>query len=332
MNIAVVGAGSWGTTLADLLARRYHAVRIWALEPEVVESINADHVNREFLPDAPLAPELTAHTSIEETVQGSEIVVSAAPSHAVRTVSREVASGLGADEPVVVSASKGLELDTLKLMSQVLEETMPGLPIVALTGPSFARDVYRHQPTAIVAASDNIVAAELTQHAFATPYFRVYTGHDPVGAQLGGAFKNVIAIAAGIVEGLGLGDNARAAVITRGLAELTRLGLAMACDPMTLSGLAGMGDLILTATGRQSRNHTVGRELASGKSLDEILASRRTVAEGIQTARAALALGERLGVELPIAQEVASVLFEGKSPGNAVSDLMVRELKPERWK
>ncbi|MFQ5704400.1 MAG: NAD(P)H-dependent glycerol-3-phosphate dehydrogenase [Gemmatimonadales bacterium] len=331
MKIAVVGAGSWGTTLADLLARRGHDVMIWAREPEVVQSINESHVNQIFLSDAPLAENLSAGSLVADVVAGREVIVSAAPSHAVRDVSSQIASCLANDRPVVVSVSKGLESDTLKPMSEVLGETLPGVPVVALSGPSFAHEVYDRCPTAIVAASDDIVAAEMTQRVFSTEYFRVYTSADPYGVQLGGALKNVNAIAAGILDGLELGHNASAALITRGLAEMTRLGQALGCDPMTFSGLAGMGDLILTATGAQSRNRSLGAELATGRPLDEILAQRRTVAEGVHTARAAVALGEKAGVELPIAAQVCAVLFDGKPPRIAVSDLMERELKPERW-
>ena len=331
MRVGVVGAGSWGTTLADLLARSGHEVMIWAREPEVVESINKRRVNDLFLPDAQLAEGLSAESRLAEVVQGRELIVSATPSHAVREISSQVCAALSGPAPVVVSVSKGLEADTLKPMSDVLCETLPGAAIVALSGPSFAREVFDRCPTAVVAASDNIVAAETTQQVFSTGYFRVYTSADPYGVQLGGALKNVHAIAAGILEGLELGHNASAALITRGLAEMSRLGQALGCDPMTFAGLAGMGDLILTATGSQSRNRSLGVELAAGRTLEEVLSERRTVAEGVRTAKAAVSLGERTGVELPIAAEVYAVLFEGKSPRIAVADLMERELKPERW-
>jgi glycerol-3-phosphate dehydrogenase (NAD(P)+) len=333
MQIAVIGAGSWGTTLADLLARNGHEVRIWAYEPEVVETINRDHVNQMFLADSRIAESVLAVPHLAEAVRGAELVVSAAPSHAVRDVSQTIAGALDGDlPPTVVSVSKGLETDSLKIMTEVLGETLPGPSLVALSGPSFAQEVFARQPTAVVAASDSPAAAVTAQRAFSAAHFRVYTSEDLVGVQLGGALKNVIAIAAGLLHGLRLGHNALAALITRGLAEMSRLGETLGAKPLTFSGLAGMGDLILTATGALSRNRALGIELAEGRTLTEILAGRRTVAEGIKTARAAVALEQRSGVELPIASEVANILFEGKNPEHAVRDLMERELKAEHWR
>ncbi len=331
MKAVVIGAGSWGTTLANLLTHTGHEVRIWAREPEVVESINQGHVNELFLPGRPLHASLVAHRDIPAAVRGAELVVSATPSHAVRWVSREVAAAL-AGRPVVVSVSKGLEADTLDTMSAVLEETLPDLSVVALSGPTFAQEVYDRQPTAVVAASGDLTAAERVQQAFSTSTFRVYTGSDVVGVELGGALKNVIALAAGILDGMGLGHNPRAALITRGLAEMTRVGKARGADPATFAGLAGMGDLILTATGALSRNRSLGVEIGKGRRYADVLAERRSVAEGVHTARAAVELGRRAGVELPIASEVSQILFEGKSPGRAIADLMERELKAEQWR
>jgi len=331
VKIAVVGAGSWGTTLADLLARRGNSVRIWARELEVVESINRERVNSLFLPGAPLNENLLACEEIADAVADAEIVVSATPSHAVREISGRVFAALAGAKPLVVSVSKGLEADTLKPMTEVMAETLPGCRTVALSGPSFAAEVYQGHPTAIVAAGQDVTAAELTQQVLATSYFRVYSSSDPLGVQLGGALKNVIAIAAGALEGLGMGHNPSAALITRGLAEMTRLGQALGCNPMTFGGLAGMGDLILTASGPQSRNRSLGEELGKGRKLDDILGERRTVAEGVRTTKAAVLLGEKAGVELPIAQEVGNILFRGKELRQAISDLMERELKPEHW-
>jgi glycerol-3-phosphate dehydrogenase (NAD(P)+) len=314
-----------------MLARQGHGVRIWAREPEVVDSIRLEHLNSLFLPDSPLSPDMRACFEIDEAVTGAELVVSAAPSHAVRKVSGEVYTALGGGSPIVVSVSKGLEESTLKPMTEVMAETLPGLSTVALSGPSFAGEVYRQHPTAVVAAGHDAAAAEVTQRVFSTSYFRVYTSRDPYGVQLGGALKNVIAIAAGALEGLGMGHNPRAALITRGLAEMTRLGQALGCNPVTFGGLAGMGDLILTAAGAQSRNRSLGEELGRGRKLDEILAGRRTVAEGVRTTKAAVTLSGLAGVELPIAQEVGNVLFDGKDLRQAISDLMERELKPEHW-
>jgi glycerol-3-phosphate dehydrogenase (NAD(P)+) len=333
MRIAVIGAGSWGTTLADLLVRNGHDVRLWAQEPEVVASINRTHVNDLFLADSHLAEALVASSDLGAAAAGAELLVSAVPSHAVRNVmARLVSAWNPASLRASVSVSKGLEEGTHETMTDVLRDVIPGAPSVALSGPSFAQEVFARQPTAVVAASAFPEAALLVQQAFSSERFRVYTSDDPLGVQLGGALKNVIAIAAGLLHGLRLGHNTLSALVTRGLAELTRLGQAMGANPMTFAGLAGMGDLILTATGLLSRNRGLGIELAEGRSLDEILASRRTVAEGVRTARVAVELSERTGVELPIAQEVAHILFDGKRPDRAVRDLMERELKPEHWK
>lgn len=332
MRIAVVGAGSWGTTLADLLANQGHDVMIWAREPEVVESLNRDHVNTLFLADSPVSKAVRASNELLEVVDGAEMLVSAAPSHAVRQVSTGMAPALdGKRPPIIVSVSKGLETDTLKTMTEVLAETLPGLPIVALSGPSFAKEVYQRQPTAVVVASRDGNTATAVQRVFWTNYFRVYTSVDVRGVEFGGALKNVIAIAAGVVDGMGLGNNTRAALLTRGLAEMTRMGQAMGASPMTFAGLAGMGDLILTATGALSRNRTLGLELAKGRSVEDILGKRRAVTEGVGTAKAALELGRRTGVELPITEQIEEILWEGKRPEQAIRDLMEREPKPEWW-
>jgi glycerol-3-phosphate dehydrogenase (NAD(P)+) len=328
---AVVGAGGWGTTLANLLCARGDEVVLWAFEPEVADEINRRHRNDVFLPDAPLQPSLRATTDVAAAVAGAEVVISAAPSHVVRGVMEQAAAGVGAGA-VVVSASKGLERGTHKRMTEVLTEVLPeGMAIAALSGPTFAREVYEQQPTAAVAAAAAEATARRAQAAVAAPYLRVYTNEDVVGVELAGALKNVIAIAAGILDGLRLGDNARAALVTRGLAEITRLGVAMGAQPATFAGLAGMGDLMLTATGRLSRNRSLGVEVGQGQTMEQVLARRLSVAEGVSTARAALELASQAGVELPIVQEVAQVLFEGKSPRQAIGDLMERSLKSERW-
>ena len=331
MKVAVVGGGAWGTALADLMARKGDDVVLWAREPEVVTAINRDHVNPVFLPDAALAPALVAEADVGRAVRAAELVVSAAPSFAVRAVMSEAATAFNG-HPLVVSVSKGLE-DDLKTMSTVLGEVLaPEIPVCVLSGPSFAREVYQRQPTAVVAAARDEGVARRAQRAFACGHFRVYSHTDVVGVELGGALKNVIAVAAGILEGLGLGHNPRAALITRGLAEITRLGVQMGADPLTFAGLAGMGDLILTATGGLSRNRSLGVELGQGKSPEQALAGKKSVAEGVTTARTAVALGERHGVELPIARQVADILFKGKSPVQAVTELMERDLKAEQWR
>ncbi len=332
MRIGVVGAGSWGTTLADLLARNGNDVAIWAREEEVVEAISDEHVNPIFLPDCPLSPTLVSKAEIGPVVADRDLVVCAAPSHAVRTLAGEISSGLNGANPPIVSVSKGLEPDTMDTMTQILEEVIPDCSAVTLSGPSFAKEVYQRQPTAVVAAATDMEAAETAQRVFSTGYFRVYTSPDVLGVQLGGALKNVVAIAAGIVDGLGLGHNPRAALITRGLAEMTRVGEALGANPMTFAGLAGMGDLILTATGSVSRNRSLGFALGQGRLLADVLGERRTVAEGVNTALVAVSLGERTGVELPIASEVKQILFEDKKPQRAIQDLMERELKAEHWR
>ena len=336
-RITVVGAGAWGTTLADLLARKDHTVTLWAREPEVVDGVNREHVNAMFLPDAALDPRLVATDDLPAAVRRAEVIVSAAPSHALRAVMQS-AAGCVSGRPLIVSVSKGLEPERLQTLSRVLAEVFERegragpSRIAVLSGPSFAREVYERQPTALVAAAADHDVAREVQQVFSTSTFRVYSHTDVLGVELGGALKNVIAIATGIVEGLGLGYNPRAALITRGLAELTRLGVALGADPLTFAGLAGMGDLVLTATGPLSRNRSLGVELGRGRRLEEIQAERRTVAEGVQTARSATALGVREGVELPIAREVNEILFRGKSPRAAVAELMERELKREQWR
>jgi glycerol-3-phosphate dehydrogenase (NAD(P)+) len=331
VNVAVIGGGAWGTTLADLLARKGAMVRLWVREPEVVASINETHCNDLFLPGAALAPEVRATGDVGEAVRNAEVVVSAAPSHAVKHVMTEAARSL-TGRPLVVSVSKGLEPERLQLLSVVLRDIIGARASIAvLSGPSFAQEVYQQQPTAVVAASQDHDVAKRAQQAFSTNHFRVYSHTDVVGVELGGALKNVIALAAGILEGLGLGNNPRAALITRGLAEIARLGVALGADPITFAGLAGMGDLLLTATGALSRNRTLGVELGRGKSLAEAQGGRASVAEGVITAKSAVALGERHGVELPISRQVADILFHGKSPRQAVAALMERDLKAEQW-
>ena len=330
-RIAVVGAGSWGTTLANLLCGRGYEVTLWAFEPEVADEINRRHRNDLFLPDAPLLPSLAATTDLGAAVAGAALVVSAAPSHVVRQVMAGAAPRL-APGVVVLSASKGLERDTHKRMTEVLAEVLPrGTALAALSGPTFAREVYERMPTAAVVASADAGSARRAQEAVCAPYFRLYTNDDVVGVELAGALKNVVAIAAGILDGLGMGNNTRAALITRGLAEITRLGVALGAKPATFAGLAGMGDLLMTATGPLSRNRSLGVEVGQGKALEEVLARRLSVAEGVGTARAAVDLAAKTGVELPIAREVASVLFEHKPVRQAIGELMERSLKSETW-
>lgn len=330
-RVAVLGAGSWGTTLADLLARKGERVRLWAYEPEVAEAVATRRENPLFLPGIPLAPALAATSDLAAALAGAEVVVSVVPSHVLRGVARQAAPAIPPGT-LLVSATKGLETDTLALMSDVWAQEAPHARFAALSGPSFAKEVAQGQPTAVVASARELATAEAAQHVFATPRFRVYSNDDVTGVELGGALKNVIAIAAGMLEGMGLGHNARAALLTRGLAEITRLGVALGAQPITFAGLAGMGDLILTACGDLSRNRQLGQAVAQGTPYETYRQQHRTVAEGANASRAACALGRRLGVELPITEQVAAILFEGQSPRGAIEALMERTLKTEQWR
>ncbi len=328
MRCAVIGAGAWGTALADLLARNGHDVRLWAYEADVVESVNKTHENVRFLGGHTLTTALQATGDIEGAVEGAELVTLATPSHVLRTILRSAAKSLSSSAPIVV-ASKGIEKGSLSLMTEVVEQEISGATVVALSGPSFAKEVVTGQPTAVVVASVKDSAAEIAQRAFSSPYFRAYTHTDVIGVELGGALKNVMAVATGIAEGLGLGFNARAALVTRGLAEMTRLGLALGAEQSTFAGLAGLGDLVLTCTGSLSRNRAVGVEVGKGRTLEEVLRDKETVAEGVVTAQSARELAAREGVEMPIVDTVNRVLFEGQSARSAIAALMSRELRAE---
>ena len=326
---AVVGAGAWGTALADLLARNGHPVVLWAHEPDVAASINEAHENRRFLAGVPLAPAVRATTDLAEALDGASLVCLATPSHVLRSIVRSGVSHL-ARGAIVCVASKGIETGSLELMSDVVAEEAPGHSVVALSGPSFAAEVVARQPTAIVAASDDDAASAIVQEAFSNTHFRVYTHDDIIGVELGGSLKNVMAVAAGIVEGVGLGFNSRAALITRGLAEMTRLGNALGAKPATFAGLAGMGDLVLTCTGSLSRNRAIGVAVGQGATLAEALAGKETIAEGVTTTRSAHALAAREGVEMPIVATVHRILFDGHPARLAVAELMTRELRAEQ--
>jgi glycerol-3-phosphate dehydrogenase (NAD(P)+) len=330
---AVLGAGSWGTALANLLAKKGVDTVIWSFEPEVADSIEREHRNVRYLSEIELDRRLRATASIAEAVRGAEVVVSVSPSHVVRSVMTSAAPHL-APEALVVSASKGIETDTLQTMDGVLAEVLPngaGRRAAFLSGPTFALEVALEYPTAVTMASHDERAAQAAQELFQTDYLRVYTNTDVTGVELGGSLKNVIAIASGVVAGLGLGHNTLAALITRGLAEMTRLGVAMGADPLTFAGLAGVGDLILTCTGGLSRNRSVGLGLGEGRALEDILGQMTMVAEGVRTTRSARDLSRRLGVEMPIVEEVHALLFEGRPAREAVENLMLREPKAERW-
>ena len=328
MRCAVIGAGAWGTALANLLAENGHDVELWAREAEVVSSVRERHENATFLPGATLAPSLRVTDDQRAALSGAELVVYAAPSQHLRQVVRGGADVVGASAVIAV-ASKGIEQGTLALMSDVVEEELRGRRVVAVSGPSFAAEVAAHEPTAIVAASAHADAAQVVQSALSSSFFRVYTHDDLVGVELGGSLKNVMAVATGILEGVGLGNNARAALITRGLAEITRLGVALGARASTFAGLAGIGDLVLTCTGALSRNRAVGLDVGRGMTLDQALAGKQTVAEGVATTKSALALAQREGVEMPIATMVYRILFDGHPARLAVPELMTRGLRSE---
>lgn len=328
MKCAVLGAGAWGTALADRLARNGHDVRLWAYESDVVESVNSVHQNR-FLAGVTLSPSIVAGTDMKQVVADAEYVVLVAPSHVTRSVA-EAAQPYVSRAATVVVASKGIEQHSLERMSQVATDVFGTQSVVALSGPTFAAEVARNQATAIVAACGDPEAARRVQQLFHGPSFRVYTQPDVIGVEVGGAVKNVMAVATGVAEGLELGFNARAALITRGLAEMTRLGVALGADAATFAGLAGMGDLVLTCTGHLSRNRAVGVEIGRGKSLDEALSGRETVAEGVITTRSVKELAERIGVGMPIVDAAFAVLFDCRPARDAIAELMNRDPRAER--
>ncbi len=330
-SIGVVGAGSWGTTLADLLAAKGFAVTLWVYERELLDILNAGRRNTWYLPDKELHPSIRYTADLEEALQARQIVLWVTPVKVFRAM---YAEGIALCEPsaIHISASKGIENSTLKTVSQIAAEydrSGRAERFTALSGPSFALDVSRAMPTAVVAASADKGVAATVQRIMATEYFRTYTSTDITGVELGGALKNVMAIASGAIEGLGFGHNTRAALITRGLAEIIRLGNELGADPRTFSGLSGIGDLVLTCTSSQSRNYRVGLELGRGRVLDDILNGMKMVAEGVYTARSAQALSARRGIDMPIVNEIYKVLFEEKTARDAVRDLMGRTLKEE---
>lgn len=329
MKCAVLGAGAWGTALASLLADNGHETTIWCLEPDVADAITHSSANPRFLPDAALSPTLRATTDKAQALDGAELVLMAAPSHVLREVVSHARAWVAPGATAVV-ATKGIERHSFALMTEVVEQELLGHAVVALSGPSFAAEVANRQPTAVVAASARADAAALVQQAFSAAHFRVYSSDDVIGVELGGALKNVMAVAAGMSDGLGLGFNTRAALITRGLAEMIRLGTAMGAHPQTFAGLAGMGDLVLTCTGALSRNRQVGLEIGKGATLPEVLAGRETVAEGVVTTESARDLAAARGVEMPIVNAVHRVLFEHQPARSALVDLMSRELRGER--
>lgn len=328
MRVAVIGAGSWGTTVAHLAAHNAPTV-LWARRKELADQLNEEHRNDDYLPGFALHEDLTATASLEEAVTGADVLVMGVPSHGFRAALEEVAQHLRPWVPVV-SLAKGLEQGTKLRMSQVVNEVLPGHPVAVLTGPNLAKEILAgHAAAAVVATPDDVVAHAL-QHCFATDVFRVYFNRDVVGSEVGGVLKNVIAIASGMADGLGTGDNTRAAVITRGLAEITRLGVAMGGDEMTFAGLAGMGDLIATCISPQSRNRSVGEQLGKGRTIEEIIAEMNQVAEGVKSCRTVLELAKELDVDMPIAGEVVAVVHEGRSAAEAYRGLLRRQVTHER--
>jgi glycerol-3-phosphate dehydrogenase (NAD(P)+) len=326
VRTAILGGGAWGTALVSHAARAGLPVRLWVREPEVAAAVNERRENPAYLPGVELGPGLRATTSLAEAVADAEAVVVAVPSEFCRGIYRQAAT-LVPKGALLVSATKGLETGTLQRMTEVAASEAPGHPLAVLSGPSFALEVARALPTAVVVASNDHHVAERVQRALATRSFRVYSSEDVVGVELAGALKNVIAIAAGIIDGLGYGHNTTAALITRGLAEISRLAVALGGRPDTLAGLAGLGDLVLTCTGALSRNRTVGQRLGRGLGLAEACAGLHP--EGVRTTLAAVALAERHGIDLPIARQMNAVLYAGKPPREALEELMLRSLKRE---
>jgi len=332
MKIGVIGAGSWGTALANVVAANGHDTTLWAYEPELVAGMSETGINHLFLPGIKLHPGLQYTGNLAEAVQGAELVLLVTPTQVMRGVLASLLAEI-APTAVLASASKGIELGTLCTVSQICSQVLGDAVqerFVALSGPTFAKEVALGLPSLIVAGSTNQIAAHTVQAAFSNPVFRVYTSDDAIGVELGGAVKNVIAIAAGISDGLGFGHNTRAALITRGLAEMKRLGRAMGAQDATFAGLAGMGDLVLTCTGDLSRNRTVGVKLGQGQTLEAIMAEMRMVAEGVKSAESVNALARRLGVEMPITEKVYEILYGNKPARQAVLELMSRDLKPEQ--
>jgi len=327
ITVAVIGAGSWGTTVAHLAAHNTPTV-LWARRKELADEIEQTHVNSAYLAGYDLHPDLRATASFEDAVCLADLLVMGVPSHGFRTTLEQVAECLRPWVPVI-SLTKGLEQNTKLRMSQVVHEVLPGHPVGVLTGPNLAKEILAgHAAAAVVAMSDEYISGEV-QRIFATDVFRVYVHEDVVGAEIGGALKNVIAIAAGMADGLGTGDNTRAAVITRGLAEISRLGVAMGGDPMTFAGMAGMGDLIATCISPQSRNRYVGEQIGKGRTIEEIIDEMQQVAEGVKSCRVAQELGVEYGVEMPITHEVVGVVHEGRTAADAYRGLLRRRVTHE---
>lgn len=332
IKTTVLGAGSWGTALAKLLADQGHPTRLWARRKVMADTIQDNRENQAYLPGFPLPDTLESTSNLDYALEGTDLIVSVVPTHGLREVLQDAAPLFGATAPIV-SATKGIENGSLMLVSEIFEDVLPESQhrqLAYLGGPSFAKEVAACLPTAVSVAGHDADIVAIAQKAFTTDRFRVYSTDDVVGVELGGALKNVVAIAAGIADGLGFGHNTRAGLITRGLAEISRLAIAKGANPLTLAGLSGMGDLVLTCTGDLSRNRNVGLQIGQGKSLKDILGSMQMVAEGVRTTKSAKELSERLDVDMPITREVYAMLYEDKLPLKAVGDLMTRPLRAER--
>ncbi|NTU67774.1 MAG: NAD(P)H-dependent glycerol-3-phosphate dehydrogenase [Chlorobiaceae bacterium] len=333
MKIAVLGAGSWGTTLAVLLAARGHDVLLWAHRPEFARALEAERENKRYLGGIVFPPSLHAVENLNAAVGDAGMIVTAVPSQALRETAKAMA-GVSLEGKIIVNVAKGIEVKSGKRMSEVLLEAIPGLDlsqVAVLYGPSHAEEVAREQPTTVVACSVSAETARQVQEAFHTRFFRVYLNTDLVGVEIAGSVKNIIAIAAGISDGLGFGDNAKAAIITRGLAEISRLSAKLGGDPVTMSGLSGIGDLVVTCLSKHSRNRHVGEQIGKGRTLDEVIGEMNMIAEGVHTSRAVAELSARLGVDMPITRAVYQMLFEGKPAQQAILDLMDREPKAENY-
>ncbi|OGW33837.1 MAG: glycerol-3-phosphate dehydrogenase [Nitrospirae bacterium GWD2_57_9] len=330
-KIGVIGAGAWGTALAMLLADKGHDVTLWMYEKDLAEETRQTRENRVYLPGLRLPASINVTSSLETAVKDKPVILSVVPSHTVRAVTKQLVPFLRKDA-IIVSASKGIEIETLMPLSEIFRDVLPKEfhdRLSFLSGPSFAKEVAVKMPTAVALAAYDQAIGRQVQEIFSNSYFRVYTNPDVIGVELAGSLKNVVAIAAGVLEGMGYGYNTMAALLTRGLAEMARLGIAMGGNQQTFSGLAGMGDLVLTCTGGLSRNRTLGARLGKGEKLNDIMSGAKTVAEGVKTAKAARNLAIKYDVSMPVVEEVYQLLYEGKDPKTAVKDLMARELKGE---
>lgn len=328
LNVGLLGGGSWGTTVASLTAKNSPTV-IWARNPKTVEEINTHHTNEKYLPNAKLTPSLRASNSIKETVENADVVVMGVPAQSFRAVLEEAKPHIRPWVPII-NLAKGLELSTKKRMTEIIEEIMPGHPAGVLTGPNLAKEIhFGNAAAAVIAMVDDTIAMKL-QSVFSSGLFRVYTNTDVIGCELGGALKNIIAIASGMGDGANAGDNTRAAIITRGLAELTRLGIAMGGKKSTFAGLAGMGDLVATCSSSKSRNHHVGFQLGRGKSLEEIVGEMNEVAEDVKTAKVVMELAKEYKIDMPISKEIYKVLYEGNTVNDAFRGLLKHEVGSEK--